>query len=475
MAWLNVSINVAQEGKTMWLDIKRRAILIVIILAMAAGVSSAQVTIELVPLGTPGPDDQVAIMPMPDATLTVGDTVFVEIWAQTTDANGLSQVTTDLDFDPSLLSGVQVTHTALFNIFPCGAIADSCGGIDNVSGVIDNISGSHLSAACVDQVGVAPNWARVAIIEMAATAAGSTLLQSGDAKDPAYVVSNCGSLDPPVLQFGSATVAIAETVPGAPVPVDNANGFGGPCTTVEDCPGYTSVPQGSPLQALMCLEGQCYVRLSRAVGVGPNAANAGVFTARRVSVMNQAPGTPTVLGWMAEPVDNGSPPPVTSNVGVTSDIVDMPVYRDWSLDGAVHIVGCAVQPLYVYLIQDIRQGDDIGNEARFSAPLAVPTATLFGDVAGDTIDDPVSGDSVTLPGDGAVNLADVLNIVKGFQANFASENIWLELAPMMPDATINFDDILAGVKSFQGNTYLETVFGATDPCTCAGQSPCPPQ
>lgn len=202
----------------MWLDMRRSARSVVIFLSIAVGVASADVTIELVPLSAPGPvgQDQAAALPVPETAIPVGGTTFVEIWAQTTDANGLAQVTTDLSFDPSLLSGVNVTHTALFSVFPCGAAGDPfpcVGGIDNVAGVIDNISGSHLSGMCADQVGVAPNWARVAIVEMAGTAEGFALLQSSDANDPTFVVSNCGSLIPPAVQFGSTIITIGQPVP----------------------------------------------------------------------------------------------------------------------------------------------------------------------------------------------------------------------------------------------------------------------
>lgn len=172
---------------------------------------AANVDIALVVRHAPGANDQENVLPASELPVGGGPTFFVELWAQTSDPNGLSQVSADIVFDPASLNVVGVDHTVLFDFFPCGAPADSCsGGIDNIAGLIDNLSGSHFSPGCLDPVGVQGTWARVAIIEMAATAGGSTIIQSSDANSPAFVVSTCGSAGTPVVQFGSVEVAVVD-------------------------------------------------------------------------------------------------------------------------------------------------------------------------------------------------------------------------------------------------------------------------
>jgi hypothetical protein len=163
--------------------------------------------IVLVPVATPGAGDESASLPAALTTAAVGSTFFVELWAQTADLNGFSQVTADLSFDPALLSATGITHTALYPLFTNGTI-------DNGAGTIDNLSGSHpaVSPPCSDQVGFVPTWSRVAIVEMTALDVGTSALGNGPSDDLIFVVAHCGTFGAPDVNYTGASIDI-EIIP----------------------------------------------------------------------------------------------------------------------------------------------------------------------------------------------------------------------------------------------------------------------
>ena len=71
-------------------------------------------------------------------------------------------------------------------------------------------------STCVDQVGVAPTWARVAVIEMQAVGSGSLVVESADTGLPALGTAICGvgDLSPAQVAYGIATL----TVTAPPIP-----------------------------------------------------------------------------------------------------------------------------------------------------------------------------------------------------------------------------------------------------------------
>ncbi len=181
-------------------------------------------TVELVTLSAPSATDISASLPISEPTFRSGDTFFMEAWAQTDAPNGFAQVSMDIAFDAARLTGIEITHSAAFGLFPEGAI-------DHLAGRIDNLSGSHPPATppCSDQVGFAPEWVRVASIEVHADATGSVMIQSVDSGDPVFTVSICDSFVPPTVQYGGTTVMIEEAVASielvvtaSPTPFDEA-------------------------------------------------------------------------------------------------------------------------------------------------------------------------------------------------------------------------------------------------------------
>ncbi len=164
-----------------------------------AGIMAA---IELRAVSESGVDDVVSALSDSQDIFAPGSTIFVEVWAQTSQSNGFSSVSADVIFDPGLARVESVTHTALFSELRNGVI-------DNVIGLVDNLSGSHLGT-CGDQVGVAPNWSRVAIIQLTANAAGTLVLQASGTGSAVFGTALCGlgDLDPATITFGASTVQI---------------------------------------------------------------------------------------------------------------------------------------------------------------------------------------------------------------------------------------------------------------------------
>lgn len=176
--------------------------------------AGAPATIELVSLPSPSAGDTSPTLPASQEAFDLGTTFFVEVWVQTGNTNGLSSVSVDVDFDASLVSGAGITYTALFQELHNGVI-------DNGVGVVDDLSASHLGP-CSDQVGVAPNWARAAIVEMTADAEGALSITAGSTGAAAFGTAICsvGDVNPATITYGTANV----TVSGVPVPTLTAWG-----------------------------------------------------------------------------------------------------------------------------------------------------------------------------------------------------------------------------------------------------------
>lgn len=175
-----------------------------VLICGASATHGAVVDIELVALSAPGGSDVVPMLPISESAVAAGSTFFVEVWTQTTHANGLASVSFDMAFDSTLATGVGVTHTALFFELQNGTI-------DNPSGLVNDVSGSHLGP-CTDEVGVPPNWARVAVIEMSALGGGTLVVQSASTGSAAFGTAICavGDVDPADASFGGTSLQIID-------------------------------------------------------------------------------------------------------------------------------------------------------------------------------------------------------------------------------------------------------------------------
>ncbi len=222
--------------------------------------------------------------------------------------------------------------------------------------------------------------------------------------------------------------------PDSPLAED---GLLGSCVLDTDC-----------LNEASCVGGVCYVPKNRYISVSANPLNAGALTARRIRLVDGA--KPALLGWIGLPVAHVLKGPEVNPV-LVSRIVDQPAYADWTQLAAltVHVGDCAVSPGHRYQVQSIVENQDLGLEANFSAPLELPTVLVWGDVAGGP----------SSPPDSTANLVDVQAIVFGFllQQSVPSVRLDLEGAGVpnnVPDVeAVNFADIIRAVQGFQGDPY----------------------
>ena len=138
-------------------------ILMAVILAPVLTAHAQDATVQVVAVTTPTQAATTRTLPRSIEFATVGDAYFVEVWATDTSANeaGLSSVYVDLLW-PELLAAAKspVDHGPTYRVFRSGDIGP---------GIVDELGGST-----IQKIGVAPDWALVAIIKINAIAAGET-------------------------------------------------------------------------------------------------------------------------------------------------------------------------------------------------------------------------------------------------------------------------------------------------------------
>ncbi len=147
-------------------------------------------------VSAPSTQEQVAELPSGIAAVGTGDTFFVEFWA--TDSGeintGLISVYADLDHPESSVTCEAADGSTLFSLFPGG----TCESL-----IVNELGGSQLDS----DVGVQPNWARIA-------AATLTAVETGTASFsllPAATESSAhgrGIIAPENIQYGSCSVEI---------------------------------------------------------------------------------------------------------------------------------------------------------------------------------------------------------------------------------------------------------------------------
>ena len=212
----------------------------------------------------------------------------------------------------------------------------------------------------------------------------------------------------------------------------------------EDSLGVSCTSDGECQNAAVCINGVCYVPKNRYLSIAANPGNAGLLTARRVSLETTGVGT-IILGWVGPP-----------NGNAIAYLQEEPEYRDWSLDESViHVTECEIAPGETYLVQAILEGPSVGDESNYTAPLALPTAPVWGDVVSACpydVCEPPQGDPFTQP-----NIDDVLALVNAFQGVENAPLTWLDVDPVVgngcPEGTITIGDVLVVVNAFTGQPY----------------------
>lgn len=170
--------------------------------------SVTSVTVELVATLAPSSSSILAGLPASIESIPQQSTYYVEVWGQTNFPHGLQSMSIDLLFDAAISHAVNITPTTVFSEFRSGLI-------ENLQGRIRDLSGSHtlVSPPCSDQLGFAPNWARLAIIEMVADNPGLQLLRATPATSPFLGTAICGQLgdvNPSNIAFGMTLVRVRE-------------------------------------------------------------------------------------------------------------------------------------------------------------------------------------------------------------------------------------------------------------------------
>ena len=132
----------------------------VLMIAVAARAQDLQFT--LVAVAAPSGTGTVLELPASLRNLPLGGTFFLELWVSDigTTNSGVSSAYVDLAWPPANTTAVSIDHGSIYDTLPSGTIAP---------GMVDELGGSALSAS---GVGIQPEWARAAIIELTADNTG---------------------------------------------------------------------------------------------------------------------------------------------------------------------------------------------------------------------------------------------------------------------------------------------------------------
>jgi len=152
-------------------------------------------------IARPEPSDCAATtVPEHWATYQERETFYLEVWAQITqppaDSNGLSCMFGDITFDSNIVSAESVEYCANFSAFSSGTVMD---------GLVDELGGCTLTAG----LGIAPEWALVARIQMTALAEGQTDISLSFA-DTGVSVIGYGLVPSNQISLGSCQVTVGD-------------------------------------------------------------------------------------------------------------------------------------------------------------------------------------------------------------------------------------------------------------------------
>lgn len=186
------------------------------------------VDVRLLVVPSAGLLDEVAALPPSQASLDEGQNFVLELWVSTSDPDGVASVYVDVHVSSPLLILQDPNAGAHFTFFSSG--------LSSADGV-DDVGGSHLGQPrCLDQLGRAPLWARVAIIRAQANAPGTTTLRLTPSGSPILGISLCGDfadVPPSSVNFGTAIDLQVSTVQRCSVGADCEDGVF--CNGSESC------------------------------------------------------------------------------------------------------------------------------------------------------------------------------------------------------------------------------------------------
>jgi hypothetical protein len=211
---------------------------------------------------------------------------------------------------------------------------------------------------------------------------------------------------------------------------------GGACLSDANCSGGSATEAYCIAAADGTFPGSCYAPKNRYLSIAENPDNDGSSTARRITHVESG------LQWWLGPW-------TTTNGVVNSQIQLTPFYADWP--PVVEAVDCEVVPGdgsvgMTYQIQAIADGDDVGDESKYSPPLTLMTASTWGDSVSTCFS------NNCLAPDGTVGIDDILAEIAAFQGVENGPVTWFDIDPN-PVGSVGIGDILGALDGFQGGSY----------------------
>jgi len=202
-----------------------------------------------------------------------------------------------------------------------------------------------------------------------------------------------------------------------------------------------------------CINGTCYTKMNRYLGIEPNPANDGINRAIRIQWTDGTNG-PATIGWVGTPDIDGR-----------SVLVANPVYGDW--DDTIFVTGCAISPdedeNYVYSVQVVFQGT-----STYSDALELTTTPLWADIVGTDQDE----NDIWEPPNGVVNLTDMIALGDAFGSPVPDHPIFPR-ADLVYIGTANEDDVPNRVVNLSDITKMGDAisnpglsFPCNSPCEC---------
>jgi hypothetical protein len=161
----------------------------------SSGPADVDVAFELVVLNAPSASGTTTLLPASIGSIAQGQTYYVEVWVSDVGdiSTGITSAYVDLHFPATAASVTNISHGNLFTLFPSGSVA---------AGVIDELGGSQLSPG----LGVAPQWARVAVIRMRADGALPSVTFSLSPSSTKVAAYGRGVVDWDNISLGSRSV-----------------------------------------------------------------------------------------------------------------------------------------------------------------------------------------------------------------------------------------------------------------------------
>ncbi len=366
-------------------------------------------------LSDPSTVDQVTSLPEGITEVGLGATFYVELWATDSGSTntGIVCAYADLDYPEGCVVAGVITHGDFCDLFESGTDTGS---------TVDELGCCQLGG----DVGVEPEWVRIAYIELTAVdvcESADFQILPAEAESSAYIR---GLVPPSDIDYGSCGVSVR--LP-PPLP-ENSLGITD-CTADEECANEAK-----------CVLGTCYAPKHRYISISRNPEQV-EHTARRISLQGGGAGP----WWVGAPYE--------ASGFTVADVVEAPVYADTDFTGdwpdLVNVTGCEIAPNQTYLVQAIAEGQEITEEANYSAAISLHTPTVWGDVVSTCLYHSCQ------PPNGEVNIDDILAGIAAFQSANNDPLTWFDIAPALgdgvPNQMVDIDDILANIQGFQSKVY----------------------